>query len=71
VPHLHDAHDAGYYNQEHDLTLLAGLAGHATGPELPSAVTIDAVFAPLVSTAPARPTLRVVSSGDSRAPPSV
>ena len=28
VPHLHGGAQAGIYNQEHDLTLLAGLAGH-------------------------------------------
>jgi hypothetical protein len=71
VPHLHDDHGAAFYNQEHDLTLLAGLAGHATTPDLAPSLTIDAVFTPLVPITPARPTLRAVGAGDSRAPPSV
>ena len=71
VPHLHAGQNAGLYNQEHDLTLLAGLAGHATTPDVAPSVTIDAVSTPLVPITPARPTLQVAGAGDSRAPPSV
>ena len=70
VPHLHDDHEAGLYNQEHDLTLLAGLAGHALAPDAAPALTIEAVSAALAVIAPARPTLRIAGSSDSRAPPS-
>ena len=71
VPHRHDDRNAGLYNQEHDLTLLAGLAGHATTPGLAPSVAIDTVSAPVVPATPARPTLEALGAGDSRAPPSV
>lgn len=70
VPHLHDDHEAGLYNQEHDLTLLAGLAGHAVAPDAAPTPAIDAVSAPIRTTAPPRPPLRIAGSSDSRAPPS-
>jgi hypothetical protein len=70
LQHLHDNRAAGFYNQEHDLTLLASLAGQATAPDLAPSITIDAVSTPVVTTAPARPNLRAAGSGDSRAPPS-
>ena len=40
VPHLHDDHEPGLYNQEHDLALLASLATQAQPCEAAPAATI-------------------------------
>ncbi|HYE93902.1 MAG TPA: hypothetical protein VEA38_22925 [Terriglobales bacterium] len=71
VPHAHDAHDgAGIYNQEHDLTLMAGLAGHAIPVDAAPAPVVDLVVAAVVAAASPTSLLRLPRSGDSRAPPS-
>ena len=69
VPHLHAGQQAGLYNQEHDLTLLAGLASqgipaHAT----PAAAPIE-VPDRFVQYVPERSGSEPAFSGDSRAPP--
>jgi hypothetical protein len=69
VAHLHFARDSGVYNQEHDLTLLAGLAGHVIQVDGAPAITFDAVSTALIPFTPERPALRLARSGDSRAPP--
>lgn len=69
VPHLHEDDEAGIYNQEHDLTLLAGLAGHGLPADPAPSVTIDAVSATVPPSVPERPTLPCARSSDSRAPP--
>ena len=69
VPHLHAAAQAGLYNQEHDLTLLAGLAGHGLLLDTAPALTTDVVSSFLPVLAPERPALRLTRSSDSRAPP--
>ncbi len=68
VPHAHAGANAGFYNQEHDLTLLAGLAGQVVPVDAPT-VALAPVVTSLPSLVPERPTLHVASSGDSRAPP--
>ena len=68
VPHVHAA-DGALYNEEHDLTLLAGLAGHVVLADASPALAHDAVSILLSPFVPDRPTLRVAHSGDSRAPP--
>ena len=69
VPHRHDGKAAGLYNQEHDLTLLAGLSGHGLPADAEPGLTSDTV-SPFVSpSAPERPPVRLARSGDSRAPP--
>jgi len=68
VPHVHAA-DGALYNEEHDLTLLAGLAGHVVLADASSALVHEAVTTLLSSFVPERPALRVARSGDSRAPP--
>jgi hypothetical protein len=69
VPHVHAAPQTGLYNQEHDLTLLAGLAAHVVPVDAAPAPTLDAVSTQLVPLEPERPPVRVALSGDSRAPP--
>lgn len=70
VPHLHVDDDVGFYNHEHDLTLLAGLAAHVLPVEAVTAgVPLDPPSIPLPSSVAERPALRLGSAGDSRAPP--
>ena len=70
VPHLHRGAEAGIYNQEHDLTLLAGLAGYGLPAGATPSLSIDTVSMPVSPFVPDRPTTRLALSGDSRAPPS-
>ena len=69
VPHTHAATHASLFNEEHDLTLLAGLAGHVVLGDVTLALTVDAASSPLSPFIPDRPVLHVGHSGDSRAPP--
>jgi hypothetical protein len=69
VSHLHAGADHGLYNQEHDLTLLAGLAGHAVDADGGPIVTLDTASTALVCFAPARRALLVARAGGPRAPP--
>jgi len=69
VPHLHQAHEPGIYNEEHDLTLLAALAAQALlvdGTPVPAARTV--VGAP-PTVVVERPAIRCPHAADSRAPP--
>ena len=69
VPHTHAATQASLFNEEHDLTLLAGLAGHVVLTDASTTVAFDAVSGQLSAFVPERPALRLAHSGDSRAPP--
>lgn len=69
VPHVHAGSHAGIYNQEHDLTLLASLAGHVVLADAAPALTLDVVSTQLSAFVPERPALRLAHSGVSRAPP--
>jgi len=69
VPHAHAASQASLFNQEHDLTLLAGLAAHVVLTDAAPALTFDTASAPVSPFVPERPTLDVAHSGSSRAPP--
>lgn len=69
VPHLHVGDGAGLFNEEHDLTLRAGLAGHVIQVDAVPAVAVDAVSTALPPSTPERPEIRLARSGDSRAPP--
>lgn len=69
VPHAHAASHAGIYNEEHDLTLLAGLAGHVLLADATPVVAFDSISALIPPYVPERPAARLARSGDSRAPP--
>ena len=69
VPHTHAAMKASLFNEEHDLTLLAGLAGHVVLSGASTTVAFDAVSSRLSAFVPERPAPRLAHSGDSRAPP--
>jgi hypothetical protein len=69
LPHVHEGAGAGFYNEEHDLTLLAGLAGHVIPVDAAPTVALVAISALLVLFVPDRPSLRLANAGVSRAPP--
>jgi hypothetical protein len=69
LPHLHEGDAAGFFNEEHDLTLLAGLAGHVIPVDTAPTVALAAISALLVLFIPERPGLRLANEGVSRAPP--
>ncbi|MBM3219892.1 MAG: hypothetical protein FJZ38_14655 [Candidatus Rokubacteria bacterium] len=69
VPHHHAGAESGLYNQEHDLTLLAGLAGHVVEAAVVPVVTLDAASAALPCFTPACRELHVARTGAPRAPP--
>jgi hypothetical protein len=69
LPHTHGPGGVGLYNQEHDLSLLAALAGSGTLPASPDAMVV--ALALLVVPAPPTPRLvrRSPARSPSRAPP--
>ena len=69
VPHLHERTDVGLYNEEHDLTLLAGLAAQAIEVAAAPVITVDLALPSLTPDTPERPAAPAAHSGDSRAPP--
>jgi len=69
VPHTHAAAHASFFNEEHDHTLLAGLAGHVVLGDAAPSIAFDAVSSRISPFVPERPALRVAYSGVSRAPP--
>ena len=71
VPHLHAKPGHGLFNAEHDLTLLAGLAGHGVEVDAAPRLAPDAVAFAIASSPSARLASRVTGSTDSRAPPTV
>jgi hypothetical protein len=70
LQHLHLGGEAGVYNAEHDLTLLATLAGHGLPTDGAPTPAFDVVTTSVPPLVPERPAPRLASSGDSRAPPS-
>jgi len=70
VPHLHAGAKTGFYNADHDLTLLAALAGHGLAPDATPAPTLEPVSVAIPPCAAERPATPPARSGDSRAPPS-
>ena len=69
LAHVHRASQASFFNEEHDLTLLASLAGHVVLADAAPTLTLDAVSSQIAPFVPERPALRLAHSGSSRAPP--
>ena len=69
APHLHAGSEAGFYNADHDLTLLATLAGHGMPSETASPVALDVASAPLHASPDARADAGTTDSAAPRAPP--
>jgi hypothetical protein len=70
LPHLHAGAGLGLYNAEHDLTLLAALAGSGLPADSTALLPFDVVSTAVLAFTPERPLSDAVRSGDSRAPPS-
>jgi hypothetical protein len=70
VQHLHAGAKAGLYNAEHDLTLLAALAGHGLTPNATRSLALEPVSIAIVPLPAERPAMAPASCGGSRAPPS-
>jgi hypothetical protein len=70
VPHVHDDPEAGVYNQEHDLTLLAGLGSHALEAESPLLPALDVTVMPVMARGGSCPPSDVSRDSAPRAPPS-
>ena len=69
LPHVHEGDGAGFYNEEHDLTLLAGLAGQVIPVDAAPTIVLAAISVLLLLFVPERPGLHAAHSGVSRAPP--
>jgi hypothetical protein len=69
LPHVHEGDGAGFYNEEHDLTLLAGLAGQVIPVDAVPTIALAAISALLLLFVPERPGLHTAHSGVCRAPP--
>jgi hypothetical protein len=69
LPHLHAGAGFGLYNAEHDLALLAALAGSGLPADSTAVLPFDTVFTTVLALMPERLLDDTVRSGDSRAPP--
>jgi hypothetical protein len=69
LPHVHEGDEAGFFNEEHDLTLLAGLAAHVIPVDAAPTIALATISALLVLFIPERPGRRLANEGVSRAPP--
>ena len=69
VPHLHASEHPGLYNQEHDLTFLAGLAAQGLPADIVPALTADVASSAVPPLASERRVVCLPRSGHSRAPP--
>ena len=69
LPHVHAASHSGVYNEEHDLTLLAGLASSLLLAAETPVLTFQNVSALVPQYVPERVATPAALSGDSRAPP--
>ena len=69
VAHVHADAAPGIYNEEHDLTLMAGLSAQVILVDAAPAPALEAISALLAPYAVEHAASRVVFSADSRAPP--
>jgi hypothetical protein len=68
LPHLHAGHGLGFYNADHDLTLLAALAAHGL-PGTPPQVVVAAASVLVPAVGPPQCAARIAQAAESRAPP--
>jgi hypothetical protein len=69
LPHTHFGAPDGFFNQEHDLTLLAIVGAVASLDAAAPSVLLVLVVSALVVVARRRPATATVGAADSRAPP--
>jgi hypothetical protein len=68
LQHLHAGKGTGFYNADHDLTLLAGLAAHGL-PGNPPQLVVEPVSVPLTAVVLTQHPARLAQAAESRAPP--
>jgi hypothetical protein len=69
LPHVHGGPEPGFFNQDHDLSTLAGLSGAALLSAVPSPATLVLVRGQSAGLAPQRPVAASRRHADPRAPP--
>lgn len=69
LPHVHGGPEPGFFNQDHDLSTLAGLSGVALLPDASSAATLDLVASQFPGLAAHRPVAAPRRHANPRAPP--
>ena len=69
LPHTHFGEPAGFFNQDHDLTLLATVGAVASLDTAAPAVVLVLVVATLVAVSRRRVATATLGAADSRAPP--
>ena len=69
LPHTHAASTPGFWNADHDLTLMATFGTHACQLDAMPVIGIALVLAAAISLAAARPAAAPARLSDSRAPP--
>jgi hypothetical protein len=69
VPHAHRAIEPSFFNEEHDLTLLAGLSAHVVLAGAAPALSFDIASTDIRPSVPERPASSCARSAASRAPP--
>ena len=69
LPHVHGGPEPGFFNQDHDLSTLAGLSGAALPSDVHSPATPVLVASQPLGLATSRPVAAPRRHADSRAPP--
>ena len=69
LPHTHFGAPYGFFNQDHNLTLLATVGAVASLDATTPAVVLVVVVTALAITAHRRPATTIIATADSRAPP--
>jgi len=69
LPHLHAGPDSGFWNADHDLTLMAAFGTHACQPDAMPALALVLVVTAAVALACARPASAPLRCFAPRGPP--
>jgi len=69
APHLHLGREAGFFNEEHDLSLFAASTTHAPLPEGAPVIALGGVVAATILLLSSRPAFHPGRIADPRAPP--
>jgi hypothetical protein len=69
LPHLHADTEAGLWNHDHDLTLMAAFGSQASPADAMALLGPAPVLAATIALAPTRPPAVLLRSSASRAPP--
>jgi hypothetical protein len=69
LSHVHGGPEPGFFNQDHDLSTLAGLSGAALSPDVPSTAALVVVASQPLGLGSLRPAAAPRRHADPRAPP--